>query len=141
MRGMDEQRTVAGTAPAARDREPTAGRGADGTAPFGWAPSGPGQKGLMGVDATADGPITCAVAPLPDSMDAGSGDAPGKEILADCPTRTKMRILVTGGAGFIGSHLAEELLRRGHEVRIADSLITGKRGNMAHIPAAEFLEG
>jgi len=49
--------------------------------------------------------------------------------------------LVTGGAGFIGSHLAEELLRRGHQVRIADSLITGKRANLASVQGAEFLEG
>jgi nucleoside-diphosphate-sugar epimerase len=49
--------------------------------------------------------------------------------------------LVTGGAGFIGSHLAEELLRRGHRVRVADSLITGKRANLDVIKAAEFLEG
>ena len=49
--------------------------------------------------------------------------------------------LVTGGAGFIGSHLSEELVRRGHRVRVADSLITGKRGNLAHIPDVEFLEG
>src|SRR6202030_3873994 len=49
--------------------------------------------------------------------------------------------LVTGGAGFIGSHLAEELLRRGHRVRVVDSLITGKRSNLACIPAAEFMEG
>jgi nucleoside-diphosphate-sugar epimerase len=49
--------------------------------------------------------------------------------------------LVTGGAGFIGSHLAEELLRRGHRVRVVDSLITGKRTNLECIPAAEFLEG
>ena len=49
--------------------------------------------------------------------------------------------LVTGGAGFIGSHLAEELLRRGHRVRVVDSLITGKRTNLACIPSAEFLEG
>jgi nucleoside-diphosphate-sugar epimerase len=49
--------------------------------------------------------------------------------------------LVTGGAGFIGSHLAEELLRRGHRVRVVDSLITGKLANLEAIPAAEFLEG
>lgn len=49
--------------------------------------------------------------------------------------------LVTGGAGFIGSHLAEEITRRGHSVRVADSLITGKRRNLAHIPGVEFLEG
>ena len=49
--------------------------------------------------------------------------------------------LVTGGAGFIGSHLAEELRRRGHTVRVADNLITGKRRNLDHIPGVEFLEG
>ena len=49
--------------------------------------------------------------------------------------------LVTGGAGFIGSHLAEELVRRGHRVRVADSLITGKRANLDHLPDVEFLEG
>jgi UDP-glucose 4-epimerase len=49
--------------------------------------------------------------------------------------------LVTGGAGFIGSHLTEELVRRGHRVRVVDSLITGKRRNVAHIPGVDFLEG
>jgi len=49
--------------------------------------------------------------------------------------------LVTGGAGFIGSHLTEELVRRGHRVRVVDSLITGHRRNIAHVPGVEFLEG
>ncbi len=49
--------------------------------------------------------------------------------------------LVTGGAGFIGSHLAEELLRRGERVRIVDSLVTGKRENLAHLGKAEFVQG
>ncbi len=49
--------------------------------------------------------------------------------------------LVTGGAGFIGSHLAQELVRRGHRVRVADSLITGKRRNLDHLPGVEFIEG
>ena len=49
--------------------------------------------------------------------------------------------LVTGGAGFIGSHLSEELVRRGHRVRVADSLITGKRSNLDHLPGVEFVEG
>ena len=49
--------------------------------------------------------------------------------------------LVTGGAGFIGSHLAEELLRRGHRVRIVDNMLSGKRRNLACVPAAEFVEG
>ena len=49
--------------------------------------------------------------------------------------------LVTGGAGFIGSHLAEELLRRGETVRVVDNLSTGKRQNIAHIRPVEFIEG
>jgi UDP-N-acetylglucosamine/UDP-N-acetyl-alpha-D-glucosaminouronate 4-epimerase len=49
--------------------------------------------------------------------------------------------LVTGGAGFIGSHLTEELVRRGHRVRVADNLVTGKRRNLDHIRGVEFLEG
>ncbi|HVG54842.1 MAG TPA: SDR family oxidoreductase [Vicinamibacterales bacterium] len=49
--------------------------------------------------------------------------------------------LVTGGAGFIGSHLAEELVRRGERVRVADSFITGKRQNLTHIPGVELIEG
>jgi UDP-N-acetylglucosamine/UDP-N-acetyl-alpha-D-glucosaminouronate 4-epimerase len=49
--------------------------------------------------------------------------------------------LVTGGAGFIGSHLAEELTRRGHTVRVADSFITGKRSNLDHVKGVELLEG
>jgi len=49
--------------------------------------------------------------------------------------------LVTGGAGFIGSHLTEELLRRGEQVRVVDSLITGHRHNLAHLSGIDFLEG
>jgi nucleoside-diphosphate-sugar epimerase len=49
--------------------------------------------------------------------------------------------LVTGGAGFIGSHLVEELVRRGDRVRVADNLITGKRRNLEHVDGVEFLEG
>jgi len=49
--------------------------------------------------------------------------------------------LVTGGAGFIGSHLAEELLRRGHTVRVADSLVTGKRANLEPLRGIDFVEG
>jgi nucleoside-diphosphate-sugar epimerase len=49
--------------------------------------------------------------------------------------------VVTGGAGFIGSHLCEELVRRGQHVRVVDSLITGRRSNLAHLKGVEFLEG
>ena len=44
-----------------------------------------------------------------------------------------MRYLITGGAGFIGSHLAEELLRRGHEVYVVDDLSTGSITNIRHL--------
>jgi nucleoside-diphosphate-sugar epimerase len=46
--------------------------------------------------------------------------------------------LVTGGAGFIGSHLAEELVRRGERVRVLDNFITGKRENL--VPFQSFIE-
>jgi len=43
------------------------------------------------------------------------------------------RILVTGGAGFIGSHLCEKLLSKGHEVICVDNFYTGRRANIAHL--------
>jgi nucleoside-diphosphate-sugar epimerase len=51
------------------------------------------------------------------------------------------RYLVTGGAGFIGSHLATELVHRGEQVRVVDNLVTGKRQNLAHLPQVEFIRG
>jgi nucleoside-diphosphate-sugar epimerase len=60
----------------------------------------------------------------------------------------KMNVLVTGGSGFIGSHLVEALLRRGACVRILDNLTTGDRANLAGMPAGRedcgrftFIEG
>ena len=47
--------------------------------------------------------------------------------------------LVTGGAGFIGSHISEELLRRGHRVRVVDSLVTGYQRNLRQ--GVEFEQG
>ncbi len=44
-----------------------------------------------------------------------------------------MRFLITGGAGFIGSHLAEELLMRGHRVHVLDDLSTGSIDNVRHL--------
>src|SRR5581483_4932239 len=49
--------------------------------------------------------------------------------------------LVTGGAGFIGSHLADALVARGHRVRVVDNLVTGSLHNLAHLPGIEFMEG
>ncbi len=53
-----------------------------------------------------------------------------------------MRILVTGGAGFLGSHLCDRLIRDGHEVICLDNLFTGSKANIAHLagnPAFEFV--
>jgi nucleoside-diphosphate-sugar epimerase len=55
-----------------------------------------------------------------------------------------MRFLVTGGAGFIGSNIAERLLKDGHFVRILDNFCSGKRENLAFagtVPAFELIEG
>jgi len=57
---------------------------------------------------------------------------------------SKNTTIVTGGAGFIGSHLAEELLKHGYEVIILDDLSTGKRGNIEPILTQgniQFIEG
>jgi UDP-glucuronate decarboxylase len=57
------------------------------------------------------------------------------------PNESK-RVLVTGGAGFLGSHLCERLLAQGHDVICADNLFTGDKRNIAHLlaqPSFEFL--
>jgi UDP-glucose 4-epimerase len=53
-----------------------------------------------------------------------------------------MRSLVTGGAGFIGSHIVDALLREGHEVRVLDNFSTGERRNLLHVAGdVEIVEG
>jgi len=49
-----------------------------------------------------------------------------------------LNILITGGAGFIGSHLSEFLLSKGHSVIVMDNLLTGKVANIAHIRSPHF---
>ncbi len=53
-----------------------------------------------------------------------------------------MRILITGGAGFLGSHLCDKLLAAGHEIVCLDNLFTGSKDNIAHLlnhPKFEFV--
>jgi UDP-glucuronate decarboxylase len=49
-----------------------------------------------------------------------------------------MRVLVTGGAGFLGSHLCDRLLSEGHDVVALDNLFTGSKQNLAHLSGASF---
>jgi UDP-glucose 4-epimerase len=51
------------------------------------------------------------------------------------------RVLVTGGAGFIGSHVCEELIAQGHHPVVLDNFKSGKRSNLSHLPEVEIYEG
>lgn len=48
-----------------------------------------------------------------------------------------MKVLITGGAGFVGSHLADKLIREGHEITVIDDLSTGRYTNVAHLEGHE----
>ena len=52
-----------------------------------------------------------------------------------------MKVLITGGAGFIGSHVAERLLGRGHAVLAVDNFATGRRDNLVPHPLLQLVEG
>ena len=47
--------------------------------------------------------------------------------------RKRIKSLITGGAGFIGSHLAEELIKRNHQIIIIDNLFSGKLNNLSNL--------
>ena len=51
-----------------------------------------------------------------------------------------MRVLVTGGAGFLGSHLCDRLLQDGHEVLCVNSFFTGSKSNVQHLVGAPAFE-
>ena len=52
----------------------------------------------------------------------------------------RKRVLVTGGAGFIGSHLCEKLLEQGNDVVCMDNLFTGQKDNIRHLVDYPFFE-
>jgi NAD dependent epimerase/dehydratase family len=51
---------------------------------------------------------------------------------AKLPDHLRKKILVTGGAGFVGSHLVDKLMMEGHEVIVVDNFFTGQKKNIAH---------
>ena len=53
---------------------------------------------------------------------------------------SRKRIFVTGGAGFLGSHLFDRLLENGHDVLCVDNLFTGTKGNVEHLHAQPRFE-
>ena len=58
------------------------------------------------------------------------------------PDLSMAKVLITGGAGFIGSHLATRMVELGHTVRVLDNLCAGHRRNLSHLAKGlELIEG
>ncbi len=68
-----------------------------------------------------------------NGIHAGNGSGDGNGVDHEPPLPQPLRALITGGAGFIGSHLAEHLLARGADVTAVDDLSTGSFANIAHL--------
>src|SRR6185436_20518981 len=62
----------------------------------------------------------------------GHSNARGQPVISRAGSSMK-RVLVTGGAGFLGSHLCERLLERGHDVLCVDNYFTGSKANIEHL--------
>ena len=68
-------------------------------------------------------------------IESGAGKAIEKSVyplVKSIPDSEKLRILVTGGSGFVGSHLVDRLMLAGHQVTVIDNMFTGRKKNIAH---------
>lgn len=76
---------------------------------------------------------------MPPSVAASPNGSPNKTVIKTKPRQEKKRILVTGGAGFVGSHLCTYLVERGDHVICVDNFFTGSKENIAHLlPKSNF---
>jgi UDP-glucuronate decarboxylase len=57
---------------------------------------------------------------------------PGLLMTKSLPDHQRKKILITGGAGFVGSHLCDKLMMEGHEVTVLDNFFTGSKKNIEH---------
>lgn len=69
---------------------------------------------------------------LDKKLFAASKDMSTYPPVQNLPEMDRLRILVTGGAGFVGSHLVDRLMMAGHHVIVADNMFTGRQKNIAH---------
>ena len=71
--------------------------------------------------------------PLPHAISSGGAGMTTAESNSPAGTNSRPLTLVTGGAGFLGSHLCDRLLAEGHDVICLDNLITGRKENIQHL--------
>ncbi|KAF0888071.1 hypothetical protein E2562_010782 [Oryza meyeriana var. granulata] len=98
-----------------------------------YTPSGSSYSQPSGASAGGGGGVAAAfnhLATLPSSSSSLHGSAGGKVPLG--LRRRALRVLVTGGAGFVGSHLVDRLVERGDSVIVVDNFFTGRKDNVAH---------
>jgi hypothetical protein len=79
-------------------------------------------------------PIALIAVPDGGAMDSSAipRQRPAYPPVRVLPSRERQRICVTGGAGFVGSHLVDRLMRMGHDVLVLDNFFTGQKSNLSH---------